>query len=199
MLIASTNEGKIQEITKVLHSIEGLTLNIDSLKDYPTILEPDEPFDSLMDNAIHKAKYYAAHMNTLTLSEDSGLFIEALAGFPGVKTKDLITECGGRLQAFSKLKSLLSAHSHYTSYFSTAAALYIPSEALLITHEAREYGSIVFPPRGDAGFGFDPIFVPEGYEQSFAELGVEIKSKISHRAKALDGLMQKFQAFLKQE
>lgn len=199
MLIASTSEGKIQEITKVLHFIEGLTINIGSLKDYPTIPEPDEPFDNLMENAIHKAKYYAIRTNTLTLSEDSGLSIEALDGFPGVKTKDLIIECGGVSQAFSKLESLLSRHTDHTGYFSTAVVLYIPSHDLLITHEAKVYGTIVFPPRGEAGFGFDPIFVPAGYHQTFSELGIELKTKISHRAQALHGLIQKFQAFLKQE
>ncbi|MBP6104239.1 MAG: non-canonical purine NTP pyrophosphatase [Gammaproteobacteria bacterium] len=143
MLIASTNEGKIKEITNRLHSIEGLKINIASLEDYPTIPEPDEPFNNLMENAIYKSKYYAVCINALTLSEDSGLFIEALNGFPGVKTKDLIEECGGLSQAFSKLESLLSGHRDYTGYFSTAVALYIPSYDFLISHRAQALDGLI--------------------------------------------------------
>ncbi len=196
ILIASTNEGKIKEISWLLNSIDAFRVSIFSLKDYGKIPEPDEPFDSFIENAIHKSKYYSKYTNIATLSEDSGLSIEALNGFPGVKSKDLIEESGSVSNAFLKLEEMLKGNSNNSCYFSSAVALYMPSHNFLVTQESRQYGSIVFPARGHTGIGFDPIFIPQGYDRTFAELGIEIKTKISHRARAMEGLIHKFQKFL---
>ena len=195
IVIASTNLGKIQEISKIFNSTVGLKTKLQSLLDYK-ITAPDEPYDSFLMNAIHKAKYYAKHTKIATLSEDSGLNIEALSGFPGVRTRELIDECGGITNTFQKLEQLLSHTQNLSAYFNSATALYDPKQDLLITHEARDYGTISFPPRGKAGFAFDPIFIPVGYNQTFAELGIEIKNKISHRARAIHGLIEKLQVTL---
>lgn len=160
IVVASTNNGKIKEISKILNSLENLRIDMASLKDY-NVAEPDEPHNNFMENAIHKVKYYAKHTNEACLSEDSGLSIEALNGFPGVKSKDFIEECGGISNSFIKLEKLLSGQSNYSAYFNSATVLYIPSHDFLITHEAKDYGSISFPPRGEAGIAFDPIFVPK--------------------------------------
>lgn len=194
IVIASTNKGKIDEISKILNSLERLNIDARSLLDY-NIAEPDEPYDCFLKNAIHKVKYYAKYTKEATLAEDSGLSIEALNGFPGVRSKNLIEECGGVSNAFKKLEILLAGSKNNTAYFTSATALYIPSHDFLITHEAKDYGSISFPPRGDDGFGFDPIFIPKGYDKTFAELGVELKNKISHRAKSMRGLIEKLQDF----
>jgi len=195
IVVASTNEGKIREIHKILHELEGLKIDVKSLKDYD-IAEPDEPHLSFMENAIHKAKYYAQHTNLPTLSEDSGLSIEALNGFPGVRTKDFAYECGGMAQTFIKLEEMLKAGGNYAASFNSATVLYLPSQDYLITHEAKDEGTLTFPPRGEDGFAFDPVFVPKGYDKTFAELGLEIKNKISHRAQAMQGLIEKFRQFL---
>jgi len=170
-----------------------LTIQIRSLQDY-LITEPDEPHDNFLKNAIHKAKYYAQYTKEATLSEDSGLSIEALKGFPGVRTKEFTQECGGMKNTFIKLEQmlLLQGFQNPTAYFHSAAALYLPTQDLLITHEARDDGVISFPPRGEDGFAFDPIFIPKGYDRTFAELGPSIKNKISHRSKAIHGLMKKW-------
>ncbi|HXH54883.1 MAG TPA: non-canonical purine NTP pyrophosphatase [Gammaproteobacteria bacterium] len=196
IVIASTNEGKIREIHKILQELPGLKMDVGSLKDY-NIPEPDEPHHSFMENAIHKAKYYAQHTNLPTLSEDSGLSIEALDGFPGVKTKDFSYECGGMAKTFIKLAEMLRDASNYAACFNSAAVLYIPSRDYLITHEAKDDGILTFPPRGDEGFAYDPIFVPKGHDKTFAELGLEIKNKISHRAQAMQGLIEKFRQYSK--
>lgn len=196
IVIASTNQGKIAEITKILKTLEGLGIDVRSLQDYD-IVEPDEPHDCFIENAIHKAKYYAKYTKEMTLSEDSGLSIEALNGFPGVRTKEITQEFGGMSNTFVKLEQMLSGSNNYAAHFNSAAALYIPSHDFLITHEAKDYGSLSFPPRGDDGFAFDPIFVPKGYDKTFAEMGMELKNEISHRAKALQGLMEKLRQFSK--
>jgi XTP/dITP diphosphohydrolase len=195
IVIASTNDGKIREIHKILQELEGLKIDIGSLKEY-NISEPDEPHDSFMENAIHKAKYYAQHTNLPTLSEDSGLSIEALNGFPGVRTKDFGDKCGGMAKAFVKLAEMLKETDNYTACFNSAIVLYIPSHDYLITHEAKDDGMLTFPPRGDDGFAYDPVFVPKGYDKTFAELGLKIKNKISHRAQAMQGLIEKFRQFI---
>jgi len=199
IVIASTNEGKIREIHKILQELDGLKMDLRSLKDY-NISEPDEPHQSFMENAIHKAKHYAQYTKLPTLSEDSGLSIEALNGFPGVRTKDFGTECDGRerglAKTFIRLAEMLKESGNYTACFNSATVLYIPSHDYLITHEAKDDGTLTFPPRGDDGFAYDPIFMPKGYDKTFAELGLEVKNKISHRAQAMQGLIEKFRQFL---
>lgn len=195
IVIATTNKDKIKEMSEILNSLDGLRVEIESLQNY-NIAESYEPFDSFMLNAIHKAKYYAKHTKQPSLTEDSGLSIEALEGFPGVKSKDLIEECGGISNTFMKLEQMLSGTNNYTAYFSSAIVLYIPSHDFLITHEEKGYGTLSFPPRGEFGFAFDHIFIPDGYDKTFSELGIEIKNKISPRAKAMKELIQKLQEFL---
>jgi XTP/dITP diphosphohydrolase len=196
IVVASTNAGKLKEINSILTTLEGLKLQLKSLKDY-SIAEPDEPYESFLENAIHKAKYYAKQTNLPTLSEDAGLCIEALDGFPGVRTKEFVVACGGIENAFAKLQQMLSSKHNMNAYFNCSAALYIPQLDQLITYEAQDIGRIIFPPQGTTGFGFDPIFIPTGYEQTMAELGEPIKNQISHRALAIKGLAEKLSFFLK--
>lgn len=193
IVIASTNSGKIKEISRMLHHALGMEIEIQSLEDldYINVDESEEPHDSFMENAVHKAKHYGNLTQETTLSEDSGLCIEALGGFPGVRTKEFVLECGGIHNAFQTLENKLKGYENRRAYFNCASVLYIPSKDILISHEDRDYGSICFPPRGEDGFAFDPIFIPEGYDKTFAELGVEVKNKISHRGRAIRGLIEK--------
>ena len=194
IIIASSNNGKIQEIQAIFKSYPNSSLEIGSITAL-NIAEPDEPYDTFMENACHKAKYYAGFTKSPTLSEDAGLCIEALGGFPGVKTKDFLIECGGLDQAYDKLQEMLKDTTNYSTYFVCAAALYIPQEDRLITHEGIDHGSITFPPRGEYGFGFDPIFIPNGYTNTMAELGEEVKLKVGHRSLAIRGILDKLLGF----
>lgn len=189
IVVATTNQGKIKEIYGILRAVTRLNLHIKSLRDF-VITEPDEPYDSFMQNAAHKAKYYANITQLPTLSEDAGLCIEALNDFPGVRTKEFTEECGNIQQAFKLIENMLQNFSNKRAYFNCAAALYIPQQTVLITHEARDYGVITFPPRGADGFGYDPVFIPEGYKHTMAELGLTVKNQISHRAKAIRGIAE---------
>lgn len=188
IMIATGNPGKMREITKILEAAS-IKLQVHSIAEL-NIPEPDEPYESFIENAKHKAKYYAEHANMPTLSEDSGLCIKALNGFPGVRSKEFVAECADLPQAFAKLEALLAPHTDKTATFVCAAAIYFPQKSEFITYIGEDHGSITFPPRGSDCFGFDPIYIPEGYTKTMAQLGIEIKSKIGHRAKALDGLLQ---------
>lgn len=192
LLIASTNPGKIQEVTQIIHDLRVKNLTLLSLSHY-SITEPEEPYDDFLKNAIHKAQYYGNATQQVTLSDDSGLCIEALNGFPGVKTKDFLEECGSLDNAFSTLEAMLSSTEDYTAYFHTAIAVYDPTNNHCISYEAKDHGTLSFPARGTEGFGFDPIFIPEGFQTTTAELGVELKNRMSHRSKALKGIFQKIQ------
>jgi XTP/dITP diphosphohydrolase len=195
IVIASTNSGKVAEITALLNSFKELNFHTKSLGEY-SIPEPDEPYNSFMENAIHKAKYYAARTQEATFSEDSGVCIEGLNGFPGVRTKEFAEEAGGMDKAFKQLEYLLRDTSNYKASFKCASVLYLPKEDLLFTYEDQDKGSLTFPPRGNMGFAFDPIFIPNGYDKTFAELGMDMKNQISHRAKAIKGVVEKLHEFL---
>lgn len=192
IIIASSNQNKIQEITQIIANLKLNNIIIESIRDY-TIAEPDEPYDDFLNNAIHKAKYYSTITDQISIADDSGLCIEALDGFPGVKTKDFMLECGGIENAFARLEQMLVGKKNHAAYFHAALVIYCPATDQVISHEAKEHGAISFPARGRDGFAFDPIFIPQGSRLTIAELGIDFKNKTSHRAKALHGLMQQLE------
>ncbi len=188
--IASGNPHKIREVTAILqNSSSGIELDISSIAKLD-IAEPDEPYSTFMENACHKAKYYADYTQTPTLSEDSGICIAALDNFPGVYTKDFALECGTLANAFLSLEKMLADKDDYSATFICAAVLYLPHQNLFLKYEGTNSGKISFPARGDNCFGFDPIFVPSGYSQTIAELGEEFKNQNGHRANAIKGIIE---------
>ena len=188
IFVASTNKGKILEIKELIKSSKLSNLVIETLEDN-FIKEPDEPYDSFLENAKHKALYYVEHTKLPTVCDDSGLCIEALNDFPGVKTKNFLEKCGSLNNAFTELEKLLTNHSNRRAYFQTAICLYLAETKRFIVSEARSYGYITFPARGAQGFGFDPIFIPEGYTRTLAELGTRIKNQVSHRSEDIKKLV----------
>lgn len=188
IFIASGNLNKIKEIKAIISaSAEKLDLDLHSIQGMD-IPEPAEPYQTFMENARHKAQYYADYLGAPTLSEDAGLCIETLDDFPGVITKDFLVHCGSLEHAFANLEHMLIGKTNYSASFICAAALYIPIKKQFITCEGKVFGEISFPARGDKGFGFDPIFVPSGYNKTLAELGLELKNVIGHRAIAIRGI-----------
>jgi XTP/dITP diphosphohydrolase len=190
IFIASGNQNKITEITEIIQTtFPRLNLELSSIKDL-NLPEPAEPYTTFMENACYKAKHYANFTQAPTLSEDAGLCIESLDNFPGVYTKDFLIKSGSLTDAFNNLKDMLKGQNNYTAHFVCAAALYLPSESRFITYEGKDNGQISFPPRGEQCFGFDPIFAPQGYTQTMAELGNKIKNAIGHRAIAIRGIVE---------
>lgn len=183
LLIATTNLGKVKEITKLL---EHLNIEILNLKEFD-IEEVEETGETFKDNAELKARYYGQITNLPTLSDDSGLSIKSLNGAPGVKSARYFGKESDYNIILQKLEQAIqeSEIKETDAYFTSVVSLYMPQSNEMISFEGKVEGDIIFPARGNNGFGYDPVFIPKGYMQSFAEMLEEEKNKISHRNKAM--------------
>ena len=184
LVLASHNKGKLREISALLapFGIEAVPASDFGLA------EPAETEDSFAGNALLKARFAAEGAGLPALSDDSGLCVAALGGEPGVYTADWAETPNGRdwMLAMTKVEQRLAALGPDVSRaaeFVCVLALVWPDGSEQ-TFEGRMPGSLVWPPRGELGFGYDPVFVPEGYAQTFAEMDPAEKHAISHRAKA---------------
>lgn len=184
LVLASHNRGKLREIAALL---EPFGIETVPASDFG-LPEPEETEDSFAGNALLKARFAAAGSGLPALADDSGLCVEALGGAPGVHTADWAQTPEGRdwMLAMQKVEEKLRALGPEVSRraeFHCALALAFPDgrEALF---EGRVAGSLVWPPRGGRGFGYDPLFVPEGHSETFGEMDPGAKQMISHRAAA---------------
>ncbi len=192
--ICSGNPHKIEEINAIIAPLnQEAKLKFASIQGM-NIPEPEEPYSTFMQNAKHKAKYYAGFTKGPTLSEDSGLCLEALDNYPGVYTKNFVEEVGGIENAYKELEQRLQKSGNYNAHLYCAAVVYLPDADELVTSEGKVYGKLSFPPRGSQGFAFDPIFMPDGYDKVMAELGYVVKNRIGHRAIAIAGLFEQLKA-----
>lgn len=189
LILASNNAHKIDEIKSILTGMQVL-----SLKEANVFIEVEEDKDTLEGNALKKAKEIYDVTGIPVISDDTGLFVDALNGEPGVYSAryagENVTYADNCNKLIAKLKKLRLESS--PAVFRSVICYYIsPEEHDLF--EGALHGKITTTPRGTNGFGYDPLFIPEGYEQTFAELTSEEKNKISHRASAL----QKLKDFLR--
>lgn len=187
IVFATNNKHKLDEIRHILgEDIEVLSLgDIDCHEDIP------ETADTLEGNALIKARYVSDRYGVSCFADDTGLEVDALDGAPGVYSARYAGGEGHDSEAnMTKLLAELEGEDNRKADFRTVIALVIDREGRRETHifEGRVDGHISKERRGSEGFGYDPIFVPEGYDQSFAQLGNEIKNKISHRARAVSKL-----------
>ncbi len=195
LVLATRNLGKVRELTAMLRA-EPRHKNVQllSLQDFPDAPEVVEDGDTYQANASKKATIIADFTGVRSLADDAGLEVEALQGAPGVHSKrwagDDVTD-DVRVQ---KLLEAIEGVTERGARFVAAIAIAEPgrtkdntlsqSERVQVVMGQCE-GNIIYEPQGDSGFGYDPIFVPVGYNKTFAELGEEIKNRISHRSKAL--------------
>jgi XTP/dITP diphosphohydrolase len=194
ILIATTNIGKATEISKLL---TGCAQEFIGLNELPEVLEPDEDGETFQENARIKAEYYATEFDIPTVADDSGLMVYALNGAPGVRSSRLVPPGAGDAARNAKLLSMmkhLSGTDERSAKFVCAACFIDPQNEIEIVEEGELAGCIAFEPSGDAGFGFDPLFIPEGYDQSIASLGLDVKNRISHRKRAFEKLAQRIKA-----
>jgi XTP/dITP diphosphohydrolase len=182
-VIATRNKGKASEIRTILGNLPLVLL---SLNDF-AVDEAAENEDSFVGNAISKARYYAKATNEYVLADDSGLEVAALGGAPGVLSARYAGVDSSDHDRRVKLLEELASNGSLdrSARFVCAVALAKPNQEVLGVSEGFCGGSICQNPRGDSGFGYDPIFVPDGYDQTFAELPQEVKNLLSHRGKAL--------------
>lgn len=183
LVFASNNQNKILEIQSILNG----SIKILSLEDIGCHEDIPETADTIEGNAILKADYVTKNYGYDCFADDTGLEINALNGEPGVYSARYAGEQRNSDDNMNKVLNALSDGSDRNAHFKTVIALNLNGKQHLFTGIAR--GKITHDKKGSQGFGYDPIFQPEGYEETFAELPLNIKNKISHRAKATQQLI----------
>ena len=181
--MATRNVHKVEEIRAILSAFEVLDLSV--LTDPPEVEETGSTF---LENAILKAQAISELTDALVLSDDSGLEVDSLGGDPGVYSARYAGEDGNDFLNNEKLLREMDGQSERTARFRCVIVLARGGNVLADFSGAVE-GQILQRNQGEGGFGYDPLFVPDGYERSFAELGEEIKNGLSHRSRALEGVV----------
>jgi XTP/dITP diphosphohydrolase len=187
LIVATRNEHKTLEIQQIL----GPEFEVRDLSAYPEISKTVESGESFEENATLKAIAVSKKLPGLVIADDSGLEVEVLGGAPGIYSARYADAKATDKQNMDKLLEKLARigikHSQRRARFRCALALAREGQILSIFEGAVE-GTIVDPARGSHGFGYDPIFVPNGFEETFGELPAELKNSISHRAQAIRAL-----------
>ena len=185
LVLATRNQGKVREIGDILQDQSGIELlSLRNYPDAPDVVEDGKTYD---ENAIKKASTLAEYTGHLTIADDSGLEVDALDGAPGVHSARYAGENASDQDRIAKLLNALQdiPDDRRSGRFICAVAIAEPLAKVQVVRGVCE-GRIIHGSRGTSGFGYDPIFVPLNYAETFAELGDEIKNQISHRAKALE-------------
>lgn len=185
IFLASGNPHKIEELQQVL---QPLGIDLTSTRDIPDPEEVVEDKPDLEGNALKKAKFWFDKTGLPSLADDTGLEVDALQGAPGVRSARYAGANATYEDNVNKLLSELNGVSNRKARFRTVIAYVTKSENYLFEGVCR--GNIIEKKRGDKGFGYDPVFVPEGYTQTFAELNSEEKNRISHRGKSVQKFVE---------
>lgn len=195
IVVASRNKGKIAEIARIFDG-EGIGVRLRSIDDFdlPEIEETGETFE---ENAVLKACTVALATGALALADDSGIAVDSLGGSPGVRSARWAGTHGDDRANVQKLLAELNQAkaAERAAAFISVVALAKP-DGSVITARGELRGTVCFEARGNHGFGYDPIFIPNGEVRTLAEMSPEEKDAISHRARALDALAPKIGTFI---
>ena len=187
LVIASHNEGKVRELGELFAPL-GITCVSAGSLDLP---EPEETGNTFEANALLKAHAAASGSGMMALADDSGLEVDALGGEPGIHSARWGGPKKDFAEAMQRVHEALAATGGAFSHanFTCALALAAPNgdEAVF---SGRVFGHIQWPPRGEHGFGYDPIFVPEGHTETFGEMDPALKNDLSHRMRAFEQLIE---------
>lgn len=200
IVFATNNQHKLSEIRSIL----GESIEVLSLKDIGCDVDIPETGKTLEENALQKAQYVYDHYHISVFADDTGLEVDALNGAPGIYSARYASMEAGAHEAshdaeanMSRLLRELGENNNRRARFRTVIALILKKDVCpcgctsikeIHQFEGIVEGQIIKERRGREGFGYDPIFQPDGYEETFAELGMEIKNHISHRARAVKKL-----------
>ena len=200
IVFATNNQHKLDEIRSIL----GDTIEVLSLKDIGCDVDIPETGQTLEENALQKAQYIYDHYHISVFADDTGLEVDALNGAPGIYSARYASMEAGAHEAshdaeanMSRVLRELGENNNRRARFRTVIALILKKDVCpcgctsikeIHQFEGIVEGQIIKERRGGEGFGYDPIFQPDGYEETFAELGMEIKNHISHRARAVKKL-----------
>ncbi len=184
LVIASHNPGKIVEIAALLAPYSIATVPAVTLG----LPEPEETGATFEDNAALKACAATSTSGLPALADDSGLVVPALGGAPGIYSARWAGPGKNFMAAMARVQRELGDRDRSAHFVAVLALARPDGETLLFRGEV--YGRLSFPPRGERGFGYDPIFIPDGYSETFGEMDPAIKDTISHRARAFQKLVQ---------
>src|SRR6266436_5528968 len=178
LVIASHNQGKVEEISALLMPFRIAALSAASLG----IPEPEETGNSFETNAALKAGAAARASGLPALADDSGLVVPALGGAPGIYSARWAGPSKDFRVAMARVQQELAERDRSAQFVAVLALAWPDGEVALFRGEVQ--GQLTWPPRGERGFGYDPIFVADGYQMTFGEMGPAYKHQISHRARA---------------
>lgn len=181
LVLATHNKGKLREFREMFSPL-GLDLTSSGELGFP---EPEETGQTFEENAILKAKFSTDLSGLSSLADDSGLCVTALSGAPGLYSARWAGPGKDYMAAMTRIHEALGNNKDRTAAFVCVLALVSP-EGLIQTFSGKIEGTLIWPPRGTGGHGYDPFFMPEGSKLSFAEMTEIDKNKISHRGKALE-------------
>lgn len=184
-MLATKNRGKIEEFISLLRGVFQKIMTLTDLDSAPDIVEDGNTF---RENALKKARSISEFTQKLVLADDSGLEVEALGGRPGIFSSRYAGEGARDKDNIDKLLRELSGLSNRKGRFVCSIALVSPDGKEIVAEGACE-GIIIDEPRGESGFGYDPVFLIPEMNKTFAELGPEEKNRISHRARAVKALI----------
>ncbi|MDR3339251.1 MAG: non-canonical purine NTP diphosphatase [Candidatus Symbiothrix sp.] len=182
IVFATNNKHKLEEVRGIL----GASVSVLSLQEIRCFEDIPETADTLEGNALLKASYVKKYYGYDCFADDTGLEIKILNNAPGVYSARYAGEAKDSKANMRKALSELEGKLDRSARFRTVIALLMEGNEYLF--EGTVEGNIIESPRGTTGFGYDPVFVPSGYNETFAELGIDIKNKISHRAEAVKKL-----------
>jgi XTP/dITP diphosphohydrolase len=186
ILVASQNSKKLNELKMILQDENAILMSLKDLNDFDDVIEDGSSF---FENALIKAKYFAKKHQKITISDDSGLEVYALNFAPGIFSARYsgFGDEANNLKLLEEMKDKKDRRARFVS----SIVIYFPNDTYYHFQGTIE-GVILDEQRGDQGFGYDPLFFVESYNKTFAELDINIKNKISHRAKALHQLKEVF-------
>ena len=197
MLVATHNSNKRREIKSLLKEHSSIkVMNLDDLNVAPPIIVEDGK--TFRQNAVKKAVTISRFFDGLVLADDSGLVVDALHGKPGVRSARFARKKATDSENNDKLLKLLDNKPEKDRHAKFVCHIALASKGMLLnSFEGAIKGKILFQPKGKNGFGYDPVFVPKGYNKTFAEMTASYKNRISHRGLALRKLKRSVKKYLK--
>jgi len=186
LVLATRNQGKIQEFRRILDAISQGAINLVGLEEFPHTTDVEETGSTFKENALLKARSVCKETGLPAIADDSGLSVDALNGAPGIYSARYAGVHGDDQANNAKLMRELEniPEEKRGAHFTCAAALVLPDGREHVAEEIFE-GSILYAPIGEHGFGYDPLFRPQGLAISSAQMSAEEKDSISHRGKSL--------------
>lgn len=180
VIVATHNENKMMELR---HFFKDYTIKLSSLRDIQLSISIDESGQSFLDNALMKARVVAKYVNKPVLSDDSGLMIESLGGFPGLKSKRFMTGSSYVDKNLAIIKMMQNHQNRKATFNCTMVLMYPNGDYRIFIGTCL--GQVTYELRGDNGFGYDPIFICDELDKTFAEATIDEKQTYSHRGKAV--------------